>query len=191
MLKSPTTDASGTGAIPFTDREFRNALGTFATGVTVVTAVTADGVPCGMTANSFTALSLQPPLVLWSIARGSPSAPTFLAAEHFAISILAQDQINTSRRFSRPHEDKFATVSTLTGIDGVPLINGAVAHFECRTEQRYEGGDHIIIIGRVLRLATRPAPALIFCSGRYQRGIDLERAPDSDKELSVSWSGLA
>jgi len=184
-------DANGTGAVAFTDREFRNALGAFATGVTVVTAVAADGVPCGMTANSFTALSLQPPLVLWSIARGSPSAPTFLAAEHFAISILAADQIDVSRRFSRPNADKFATVATLRGIGGVPLIGGAVAHFECRMEQHYEGGDHIIIIGRVLRLTSNPAPSLMFCSGRYQRGTDLEPAPDSDTELSVSWSGLA
>lgn len=191
MPMRSAADANGTGAVAFTDREFRNALGAFATGVTVVTAVAADGVPCGMTANSFTALSLQPPLVLWSIARGSPSAPTFLAAEHFAISILAADQIDVSRRFSRPNADKFATVATLRGIGGVPLIGGAVAHFECRMEQHYEGGDHIIIIGRVLRLTSNPAPSLMFCSGRYQRGTDLEPAPDSDTELSVSWSGLA
>jgi flavin reductase (DIM6/NTAB) family NADH-FMN oxidoreductase RutF len=184
-------EVDGTGAVAFTDREFRNALGAFATGVTVVTAIAEDGVPCGMTANSFTALSLQPPLVLWSIARGSPSAPTFLAAEHFAISVLAADQIDISRRFSRPHADKFATVATLPGLGGVPLIDGAVTHFECRQEQRYEGGDHIIIIGRVLRLTVNPVPSLVFCSGRYQRGVDLEPAPDSDTELSVSWSGLA
>jgi len=189
MRSADHVDTSG--AVAFTDREFRNALGAFATGVTVVTAVAEDGIPCGMTANSFTALSLQPPLVLWSIARGSPSAPTFLAAEHFSISVLAADQIDISRRFSRPHADKFATVATLQGIGGVPLIDGAVVNFECRLEQRYEGGDHIILIGRVLRLTSSPAPSLIFSSGRYQRGIDLEPAPDSDTELSVSWSGLA
>ena len=175
----------------FTDREFRNTLGAFATGVTVVTTVSADGVPCGMTANSFTALSLQPPLILWNIAQGSPSAPIFLAAEHFAISVLAAGQIDISRRFSRPHADKFATVDTFKGIGGVPLIAGAVAHFECRTEQHHASGDHIIIVGRVLQLMRKPAPSLIFCSGRYQRGVDLERFPDSDEELSVAWSGLA
>jgi len=191
VSQTPSAPDSNGAAAPFTDREFRNTLGTFATGVTVITAIGADGVPCGMTANSFTALSLQPPLVLWSIARGSPSAPLFLAAEYFAISILAADQIDISRRFSRPHPDKFATVQTLPGLGGAPLIAGAAAHFECRTEQFHEGGDHSIIIGRVLRLASSNAPPLIFCSGRYQRGVDLERAPDSDTELSVSWSGLA
>lgn len=173
------------------EREFRNALSTFATGVTVVTAVDTSGNKVGMTANSFAAVSLQPPLVLWSIARHSPSAATFLSCEHFAINVLALHQRDLARHFSRANADKYAGIRVRTGTFGPPLIDDAVAQFECQLEHRYDGGDHVIIVGRVLRFSYRRAPTLIFCNGHYMVGSDLEPNADADAELSTAWSGLA
>jgi 3-hydroxy-9,10-secoandrosta-1,3,5(10)-triene-9,17-dione monooxygenase reductase component len=175
----------------FDEREFRNALGTFATGVTVVTTRGEDGHAYGMTVNSFAAVSLAPPLVLWSLAHGSPSAAAFRSTVCFGISVLALEQLSLSRRFSRPGTDKFAGVPIDDGLGGVPLIRGAVATFECRSEYRYYGGDHEIIVGRVERYGYQQRDSLIFCGGRYQRGISLEPKADADAELSAAWSGLA
>lgn len=173
------------------ERRFRNALGAFGTGVTVITTVDAAGQRFAMTVNSFAAVSLRPPLVLWSIARGSPSAGVFLATEHFAVNVLAASQLRLARHFSRPSPDKFAEVAVRTGLYGAPLIEGAPAQFECRLEHRYNGGDHVILVGRVLRFVHAPSQPLLFAGGCYQRGTNLEADADWDAELSMAWGGLA
>jgi flavin reductase (DIM6/NTAB) family NADH-FMN oxidoreductase RutF len=192
--ETPTTGAPTAGEAlapaPFDPREFRNALGTFATGVTVVTAAGEDGRLLGMTVNSFAAVSLEPPLVLWSLVAHSPSAPAFLQCRHFAVNVLALGQRELSRTFSRPSPDKYAGIATRQGLGGAPLLEGAVAHFECQLERTLPGGDHVILLGRVLRFSHARAPTLIFCNGRYMRGHDLEPYADADAEIAKAWSGL-
>ncbi|WP_024538335.1 flavin reductase family protein [Comamonas badia] len=148
-------------------RELRNALGHFATGVTVVTTLGPAGERIGVTVNSFAALSLDPPLVLWSLARKSWSLPAFQAAGHFCIHVLAHDQQAVSDRFARAGEDKFAGMEIGEGLGGVPLLPGCMAVFQCAVEHRYEGGDHTILVGRVGRLTTRSTAPLLFYRGRY------------------------
>lgn len=148
-------------------RELRDCLGAFATGVTIVTAAGEGGRPLGLTANSFASVSLEPPLVLWNMARNTESFPQFEAAAHFGINILAADQQDLSRRFSAPVEDRFDGVPWHEGETGVPLIDGSVAYLECDTFARHEGGDHLIIVGRVTRYVLNGGQPLIFLSGDY------------------------
>ena len=152
----------------FDRRDLRQALGQFATGVTVVTARTSSGRSVGMTANSFTSLSLDPPLVLWSVARSAPSCADFVDASHFAINVLGADQQHTSRQFSTPQADKFDGVAWRPGVTGVPLIDGAVAAFECRAMDVHQGGDHLIIVGEVERYHWCDRDPLVFHAGRYR-----------------------
>ena len=156
------------------EREFRNALGSFATGVTVITTIGEDLRCYGMTVNSFTAVSLNPPLVLWNLATSSPSAAAFRSASRFAVNVLALDQLDLARRFSHRHPDKFSGLDTVAGIGGVPLLVDPAASFECLREYVYFGGDHAIIVGRVEKFSYRRPQTLMFCQGRYQRGIELE-----------------
>ena len=135
----------------FTERQLRDALGRFATGVTVVTTMTADG-PLGITANSFASVSLKPPLVLWSPARKSWRFPSFEAASHFAIHVLSAGQQHLAESFALPGGDGFAGLDFAPGLGGAPLLAGCTARFECRHEAGYEGGDHLIVVGEVLRL---------------------------------------
>lgn len=147
---------------------FRSALGLFATGVTIVTARGADGRLVGLTANSFNSVSLSPPLVLWSLARRAGSLPVFAAGSHYAIHILAAEQIELARRFATPAIDRFAGLGLEEGAGGVPLIPGCAAVFECANRSQYEEGDHIIFVGQVERCAHRAgAQPLIFHGGRY------------------------
>ena len=148
-------------------RELRNALGHFATGVTVVTTRNPQGEPIGVTVNSFAALSLDPPLVLWSLAKKSWSLPAFEAASHFCIHVLAHDQQDLSDRFAKAGADKFAGLTTFEGVGGVPLLPGGNAAFECSVDHRYEGGDHIIFVGRVEQITMRSSAPLLFYRGRY------------------------
>jgi len=150
-------------------KDFRRALGHFATGVTVVTTLDSQGQPIGVTASSFNSVSLEPPLVLWSIGRNAYSYPAFAEAEHFAVHVLGEHQQEWSNRFGRAGEDKVAGLDCREGIAGVPLLEGCPVRFECRTEHRYEGGDHLILVGRVLRLseADEAAAPLPFHRGRY------------------------
>lgn len=152
----------------FDPRELRKAFGQFTTGVTVVTTRAADGRPVGMTANSFSSVSLDPPLVLWSLARQAPSLADFTAASHFAINVLAAHQHALSRRFSTPLADKFCGVACSTGTAGVPLLDGAIARFVCRNLRQHDGGDHLIFIGEVERYEHVDGPPLAFHSGYYQ-----------------------
>ena len=154
-----TPDAEG--------KPLRRALGRFATGVTVVTTRAPGGRCEGLTANSFSAVSLDPPLVLWSLGRRAPSLQGFKAAGHFVVNVLSRGQSALSRHFATPRADKFAGVAFVPGLAGCPILTDSLAVFECRTESAIEGGDHVIFIGRVIRAHHREGEALIFSGGRY------------------------
>lgn len=147
--------------------EFRRALSCFATGVAVATTVDTAGVPAGITISSFNSVSLDPPLVLWSIANDAYSYDAFINAEYFAVNVLTMAQQHLSARFAQRGTDKFNGLATREGLNGVPLLSEYAACFECRTEYRYEGGDHKIIVGRVLRLEDRETEPLIIYRGRF------------------------
>lgn len=173
------------------DRDFRNALGSFGTGVAVVTTCAPDGTLHGLTVNSFSAVSLQPRLVLWSQSLRTPSHAVFDAATHYAINLLAADQVELSRRFARSAPDKFAGLEVARGLGGIPLLAGAVATFECLATARHPGGDHVIHVGEVLRYAYSDGTPLLFVRGRYQTGRDLEANPRPDTDLEAAWGGLS
>ena len=145
----------------------RQALGRFATGVTVITTRTPDGKYEGLTANSFSAVSLDPPLVLWSLRLASPSLESFKEAGHFVVNVLSTAQSFASRHFATPRHDKFDEIAFSAGIEGCPMLDESLAIFECRTESMIEGGDHVIFIGRVIRAHYRDGEPLIFAAGRY------------------------
>lgn len=147
------------------ERAFRDALGQFATGVTVVTATTPAG-PLGITANSFASLSLDPPLVLWSPARASRRFAPMVAAQHYAIHVLGQDQMDLCRHFARNGLD-FALPGVEINAEGVPLLPGCLARFECRQSTVHEGGDHAIIVGTVVRAVFQEGAPLVFSAGQY------------------------
>jgi len=140
----------------------------FATGVTIVTARAEDGTLVGLTANSFNSVSLAPPLVLWSLARSAGSMPVLSTGSHYAINILAADQMALADRFATRNIDRWAEVQFDIGVGGAPVLAGAAASFECFNRSRYEEGDHVIFVGEVERCAHRPgASPLLFHGGRY------------------------
>ncbi|MFC3533317.1 p-hydroxyphenylacetate 3-hydroxylase reductase component [Vogesella facilis] len=151
----------------FDPRVFRRALGNFATGVTIVTAATPDGQRAGVTANSFNSVSLDPPLVLWSIDKRSGSLAVFDAASHFAVNILAADQIELSNQFARPKDDKFAGIAVETGAGGAPLFADCAARFQCEKYQQLDGGDHWIMIGKVVAFDDLGRSPLVYHQGTY------------------------
>jgi flavin reductase (DIM6/NTAB) family NADH-FMN oxidoreductase RutF len=152
----------------FSAQEFRTALGMFATGVTIVTAQTAEGQLIGLTANSFNSVSLSPPLVLWSLARAAASLAFFSAGSHYAINVLAADQKALAERFASRVADRWSGVGFDVGAGGAPLLHGAAATFECFNRSRYEEGDHVIFVGEVERCAHRVgASPLLFHGGRF------------------------
>ncbi|MFN3362466.1 flavin reductase family protein [Allorhizobium sp. NPDC080224] len=148
-------------------RDFRNALGSFTTGVTVVTAMTPDG-PIGMTVNSFASVSLDPPLVLWSPAKSSSRYVAFTGARHFAIHVLGADQDHLSAAFTRGGSG-FDGIEVRFNDEGVPVLPGTLARFECTEQAQHDAGDHTIIIGKVLRVAHRQGEPLCFSGGRFGR----------------------
>lgn len=148
-----------------TTRSLRDAFGTFATGVTVITTTTPEG-PVGITANSFASLSLDPPLLLWSPARASRRFAAFAEARHFVIHVLARDQGQLAAHFSRQGQD-FALPGVSQNPEGVPLLAGCLAAFHCATEAVHPGGDHALVIGRVLRFNHQSGEPLVFSAGRY------------------------
>jgi flavin reductase (DIM6/NTAB) family NADH-FMN oxidoreductase RutF len=156
----------------FDARDFRDALGTFATGVTIVTARGKDGGPVGLTVNSFASVSLDPPLVLWSQSLYAQSLPAFQEASHFVVNVLAADQVELARRFAGPHDNRFLDVAHIVPHHGAPVIDGCAAHFECRNEARYYGGDHIIFLGRVEHYVYTQRPTLMFCRGEFIRAAE-------------------
>ena len=151
-------------------RTLRDALGSFATGVTVVTCVDEAGDPFGLTVNSFTSVSLDPPLLLVCIARMARCAPALAKAPHFAVNVLQTGQQPASIRFSTKDEDRFGATPWATGETGAPLLMDSLAVFECERHALYDGGDHDIIVGRVLRASFDPKmDPLLYFRGRYRR----------------------
>ncbi|QYU70183.1 flavin reductase family protein [Leptolyngbya sp. 15MV] len=145
----------------------RAALGSFVTGVTIVTASDGAGRDVGVTANSFNSVSLDPPMVLWSLARKSGSLPVFAGASHFVVHVLAADQEALSNRFAKAGEEKFAGIEIERGTGGAPLLPGTAARFQCRTAYQYDGGDHVIFVGEVERFESTTHAPLAFHGGRY------------------------
>jgi len=145
----------------------RDALGQYATGVAIVTALDGAGQPAGLTVNSFASVSLEPPLVLWSLARTASCMPAFEGCSHFVVNVLAAEQRMLADRFATTGIDRFAGVAWTPGIGGAPLLADCCATFECRSETWHEGGDHLIFVGRVERFARADLPPLLFHSGRY------------------------
>ena len=182
----------------FDPQAFRDALGSFVTGVTIVTARDEAGRPYGLTANSFNSVSLDPPMVLWSLSLRSGSLPVFRDADNWAVHVLAADQQAMSDRFARPGDGKFAGVEDVDGPEDAPLLAGYAARFGCRARFEYEGGDHAIFLGEVVDFDRREADPLIYHGGRYGRvmraptGEDLEReglAERAGTGLSLTASG--
>lgn len=151
----------------FDSRDLRKALGAFTTGVTVVTTLDATGKPHGVTANSFSSVSLDPPLILWSQALTSKSHPAFRDAERFVVNIMADDQVHVSNQFAKSGDDKFNGIAVTPGMGGVPIIEGSAAHLECTRVAAYPGGDHMVFLGRVEKIHRAPRKALAFGDGRY------------------------
>lgn len=171
-------------------RMLRQALGRFATGVTVVTTRTPEGKREGMTANSFSAVSLDPPLILWSIRNEAASVPAFLEAAVFAVNILSQEQAGLSHHFATPRADKFEGIDHAEGYGGCPVLPGALALFECSLEQALPAGDHLILIGRVQRASfDDTARPLLFSAGSYAIAAPLPNI-DATSDLAALWEGL-
>jgi flavin reductase (DIM6/NTAB) family NADH-FMN oxidoreductase RutF len=157
-VEPPASNVPGQAIDP---KDFRVALGSFATGVTIVTANASDGPRAGLTCNSFASVSLNPPLVLWSLLVHSPSMQVFQEASHFCVNVLGEGQSELAAHFARPAADKFAGIAWDPGLGGAPVIAGCVAHFQCRNSYRYYGGDHVIFLGAVEAYAhTRDKPLL-------------------------------
>ena len=151
----------------FDTLELRQVLGSFVTGVTVITTLDRNGKPHGMTANSFSSVSLDPPLILWSQSLTAPSHPVFDACDRFVVNILADDQVEISNRFARASPDRFMRTATSEGLGGIPLIEGSAAHLECRKVHSYPGGDHVVFIGQVERIRRNARRPLVFGGGKY------------------------
>ena len=166
MLPTPTRRQAGQPN--FSALQFRASLAMFATGVTIVTARTAEGALIGLTANSFNSLSLDPPLVLWSLAQAAGSMPALSAGSHYAINVLAADQKALAERFASRRDDRWTGVAYTDGASGAPLILGAAASFECFNRSRYQEGDHVIFVGEVERCSHQAGAApLLFHGGKF------------------------
>ena len=156
---------------PIDPRDFRNALGSFGTGVTIVTAMTADGMPYGVTCNSFASVSLNPPLVLWSLGMFSQGLSTFQNASHFAVNVLDVSQQALALQFAKSSGEKFGGVEWKPGLGNAPIIAGTVAQFQCRAVSRYYGGDHVIFLGAVEAYAYNRQEPLLFARGGFGRFV--------------------
>jgi flavin reductase (DIM6/NTAB) family NADH-FMN oxidoreductase RutF len=162
--------ASGNSALD--PRDFRSALGTFATGVTIITAMGSDGKPYGLTCNSFASVSINPPLVLWSLGMYSQGLPVFQNASHFAVNVLGASQQALATRFAKSSVDRFDGVDWKAGLGQAPLLTDSVAWFQCRAANRYYGGDHVIFLGAVEAYAYNRKEPLLFVRGGYGRFVD-------------------
>lgn len=158
---------SDSNAVDIDPRDLRRAFGNFATGVTIVTTLDADGQACGFTANSFTSVSIDPPLLLVNIAKSAYGCEVFTHAAGFAVNILARAQRELSNRFASAGTDKFAGTTWRQEVTGAPILDGVVAWFDCDNFQQVEAGDHIVLIGRIRRYAHNTDAPLGFCRGAY------------------------
>ena len=148
-------------------KAFRRALGNFATGVTIITTRADDGTNVGVTASSFNTLSMDPPLILWSSIKSTPSCKVFESASHFAVNILASDQMEMSNHFARQQDDKFAGIEWEEGIGGAPIFPNCSGRFQCETYDKYDGGDHWIFVGKVVAFDDSGRSPLCFHQGSY------------------------
>lgn len=162
------------------NRGFRDALGQFATGVTIITTVDDTGAWIGLTANSFNSASIDPPLVLWSLSKGSTHLEVFMETKHFAVNILAADQTELSTRFSSVVKDRFVDLNCQQGVGGVPLLPGCSARFQCKNSYCYQGGDHLIFVGEVLDFDRSDRPPLVYHQGGYAVTLPHEKG-DTDQ----------
>ncbi|WP_438951446.1 flavin reductase family protein [Porticoccus sp.] len=150
-------------------RNMRSAMGNFATGITVITTRDADGNARGMTANSFSSVSLEPALVSWCVGSESRLFGLFQEQDYFAVNILHSGQSNLSQLFAGTDDNKFANVRWHSGLHGLPLLDDCPCHFQCQIEHRYPGGDHVILVGRVLEFSNTEMDPLIFHGGQYRQ----------------------
>jgi len=158
IVKNPTDDLRG----------FRRALGQFPTGVTVITTLDANGNPVGVTASSFNSVSIDPPLILWSVAKTAYSATVFVQADNFVVNVLGKQQVAISNACARQGEDKFSAIDYRAGIGQCPVLSGAAAYFGCKTWNLYDGGDHIIVVGEVIEYSySDSVMPLVFARGSY------------------------
>lgn len=168
------------------NRAYRRALGHFATGVTIITARHGDQLG-GMTANSFSSVSLDPPLIQWALGKSSHSLGVFSQAAHFAVNVLASDQVDLAGHFARSGGDKFAGMEWQPGLGDAPLLQGVAATFECRAHSSIDAGDHFIMLGEVQRFSRNGRPLLLFAHGRFGLAVDYPAvAKDSDANGSGS-----
>ncbi|MEM9013737.1 MAG: flavin reductase [Pseudomonadota bacterium] len=169
----------------FGPNEFRSALGKFATGVTIVTTMGSDDQPVGVTANSFNSVSLEPPLVLWSLAKSAQSMNAFSTSGHFAVHILTAAQETLSNQFARKGENKFDAVDWTPGAQGSPLLQDFAARFQCKTTHQYEGGDHIIFVGEVVHFEERETAPLVYHSGAYADARPRQTGGDNSDPIDL------
>lgn len=155
-------------------RAFRDALGMFATGITVVATRAPNGEPIGLTVNSFNSVSLDPPLIVWSLANTLPCREVFEACEYYSVNVLAADQMHLSQIFASRSDDKFAGLEIDEGLYGVPLLKGCCARFECRNIARHPGGDHVLFISEVVRFDREAREPLIYFGGAYRNLVPRE-----------------
>jgi len=154
-------------AATYDPKDFRRALGMFGTGVTIVTTRAENGEPVGITANSFNSVSLEPPMVLWSLAKNARSLPVFQSADTWNVHILSNEQEALSNRFARAGEDKFSGLELDSEAPHAPLLPDCSARFKCKTAFQYDGGDHIIFVGEVTDYDANPHPPLLYVTGGY------------------------
>lgn len=172
----------------FDQRQLRDVLGTFVTGVTVITTRDENGTAHGVTANSFSSVSIDPPLVLWSQSLTSKSYPAFRDTDYFAVNILADGQVGISNHFAKSRDDKFQGIRHTDGLGGAPVIDGVAASLECIKVATYPGGDHVVYLGRVECISQSSRRPLAFGAGKYMlaHSYDLEssfNAPGSVPQL--------
>ncbi len=154
-------------------RELRNVLGCFGTGVTVVTTLDNDGQKVGLTANSFSSVSLDPPIVLWSLSKQSKSVNAFMQSSRFVINVLSMEQLPLSKQFSQPLDDRFIGVSSSEGLGSLPVLNDCAANIECRAVSSQEVGDHILFLGQIERYNYLEKETLLFCNGAYAKAVQV------------------
>lgn len=182
---STPTDAVKSGP-NFDGRALRDAFGSFATGVTIVTTAGPGGVDIGLTANSFSSVSLDPPMVLWSLARTSLNMDAFRNSGHFAVHILSADQEALSGRFASKGIDRFEGLTLDRGPDGIPMLPDCMARFACKLAYQYEGGDHVIFVGEIVDFSHSARKPLVFHGGRYGLLLPRQTVASADEFSNLS-----
>lgn len=157
---------SKSSSFEFNKKKYRKTLGMFSTGITVVTSIDKEHNPIGMTVNSFSSVSLDPPLVLWSIDKKQPSYNSFLKSTGYAVNILSKNQLDLCTHFSTPVEDKFNSIDWKFSENGFPIISNSLAWFDCKSWNNYAGGDHQILVGEVTSFNSSENDALIYWNGK-------------------------